>query len=92
MVAAGKKPADLALAAELDDSQMSKVLSGRAGLSLYSLRRVADALGCTRADILSAADAAAAGRAARGSRRGAGDLGGSKGRHGRTVARPSTRT
>jgi DNA-binding Xre family transcriptional regulator len=57
MAARGMKPADLATAAGLDDSQMSKVLGGRAGLSLYSLRRVADALGCTRAELLAAADA-----------------------------------
>lgn len=57
MAVAGKKPADLAAAAEIDDSQVSKVLTGRAGLSLYSLGRVASALGCTGADILSAAEA-----------------------------------
>lgn len=58
MVAAGKTPAGIAAAADLDDSQMSKVLAGQAGLSLYSLRRVAAALGCTRAEILAAADEA----------------------------------
>lgn len=57
MLAAGLAPADLASFAEVDDSQMSKVLAGRAGLSLYSLRRVAAALGCTRAEILAEADA-----------------------------------
>jgi transcriptional regulator with XRE-family HTH domain len=62
MVAAGKKPADLAAAAEIDDSQVSKVLSGRAGLSLYSLGRVSAALGCSRAEILAEADTMNGGR------------------------------
>jgi transcriptional regulator with XRE-family HTH domain len=56
MVVAELTPADLAAAAEVDDSQMSKVLAGKAGLSLYSLRRVAAALGCTRSEILAAVD------------------------------------
>jgi transcriptional regulator with XRE-family HTH domain len=57
MLAAGMTQADLAAAAALDDSQMSKVLAGRAGLSLSSLSRVAAALGCSRADILTGMDA-----------------------------------
>lgn len=56
MAAAGKKPADIAGAADIDDSQVSKVLSGRAGLSLYSLGRIAAALGCTSAEILAASE------------------------------------
>lgn len=56
MAVAGMKPAELASASGLDDSQMSKVLVGRAGLSLASLGRIAKALGCSRAEILAAAD------------------------------------
>jgi transcriptional regulator with XRE-family HTH domain len=55
-VAGRKKPADLAAVAGIDDSQMSKVLAGRAGLSLYSLGRVAAALGCTASEILAGAE------------------------------------
>jgi transcriptional regulator with XRE-family HTH domain len=56
MSSAKKKPVDLAAAAEIDDSQISKVLSGRVGLSLYSLGRVAAALGCSAAEILASAE------------------------------------
>lgn len=56
MAVARMKPAELASASGLDDSQMSKVLAGRAGLSLASLGRIAQALGCSRAEILAAAD------------------------------------
>lgn len=51
----------LAKAAEVDTSQMAKVLRGECGVSLYSLSRIAHALGCTPADILAAFEPATAG-------------------------------
>lgn len=49
----------LAKAAEVDTSQMAKVLRGECGVSLYSLARISHALGCTPAEILSAFDSPA---------------------------------
>lgn len=54
MVAAGKTQADLAAAAEIDDSQLSKVLAGTVGLSLFSIYRIAAALGVPARELLPA--------------------------------------
>jgi plasmid maintenance system antidote protein VapI len=47
-------PTALAEAAEIDDRQMARVFRGRAGLSIYSLIRVAAVLGCSPGDLLNA--------------------------------------
>ena len=49
---AGISISQLAAAAEVDDRQMKRVIAGKSGLSIYSLGRVAAALGCHPADIL----------------------------------------
>ena len=56
-LAAGLQMTALAEAAQINLSRMSKVLRGEGGLSLYSLKRVADALGCSSADLLAEAPA-----------------------------------
>jgi transcriptional regulator with XRE-family HTH domain len=45
----------LAKASKVDTSQMVKILRGRSGVSLYSLPRIAEALGCTPSELLAAA-------------------------------------
>lgn len=53
---AGLTRDDLARAADIDPSQMSKVLRGECGLSLYSLKRLADVFGVPVRDLASALD------------------------------------
>jgi transcriptional regulator with XRE-family HTH domain len=48
----GLTESELAHSADVDDRQMSRVLKGKSGLSVYSLARVARALGWTLGELM----------------------------------------
>lgn len=50
--ASGITAAALSEAAEIDERQMARILTGRSGVSFYSLGRVAAALLCTPEEIV----------------------------------------